>query len=125
MAADIQASIPAPEPPKNLVDYGEPKGQVWEENRQDPEFILANNKRMRHVLEVLQRATILRGVVVEGEEWKEEVKEYRDFILHHTGKPVEEPEDLVVYVLRICVGTDDGDTGLEGGVRARSLACYL
>ena len=62
----------------------------------------------------------MRSVVVEGEEWKDEVKEYRDFIEKQTGKPLDEPDDLVVYVLRICIGSEEDLTEFLNAVTKRS-----
>jgi len=107
LAADVAAAIPEPLPPEQLVDYGEPRGKVSERNYSDPGYLLKKSIRNQEVFRALQRVMILRSVFVEGDEWLKEVQEYRDFIQKHTGKPLDEPEDLVVYVLRICVGSEE------------------
>jgi hypothetical protein len=118
LAADISASMPAPEPPYNLVDYGD--GKIKEENRQDPNFLSAVMEYQHKVFLLWRRMMILRAVVVEGEEWRAEVEEYRAFILRHTGKSVEEPEDLVVYVLGICLGSEEDLEELISAITRRS-----
>jgi hypothetical protein len=107
LAADVAAAIPEPLPPEQTVDYGEPRGKVSERNYSDPNYLVQMAQHNIKVFRALQRVMILRSVTVDGDEWKAEVQEYRDFIEKHTDKPLDEPEDLVVYVLRICVGSEE------------------
>lgn len=120
LAADVAASIPEPLPPEQEVDYGEPRGKVMERNFSDPAYQADLATHRQKIFQALQRVIILRAVVVEGEEWKKDVQEYRDFILQATGKPLDEPEDLIVYVLRVCVGSEDDLTDLLTTITHRS-----
>jgi hypothetical protein len=120
LAADVAASVPEPVPPMNEVDYGEPKGKVMEPNYSDPSYEQMKSARNQKVFSILQRVMILRSVVVEGEEWKAEVEDYRRFMWEQTGVHLEEKEDLVVYVLRLCVGSQEDLTDLLTAITSRS-----
>lgn len=120
LAADVAASMPEPLPPEQEVDYGEPRGKVMERNYSDPGYQAAVAAHQKKIFSALQRVIILRAVIVEGDDWKEEVKEYRDFIKKMTGVPLDEPDDLVVYVLRVCVGSEDDLTDLLSAITRRS-----
>lgn len=120
MASDVARAIPEPIPPENEVDYGEGKGRVRERNYSDPNYLAAMADYRRHVSEVIQRVMILRSVYVTGEDWKAEVAEYRDFMKQQTGSELEEKEDLVIYVLRICVGTQEDLEELIESITKRS-----
>lgn len=120
IATDVARAFPDPNPPAQLVDYGEPKGKVLEANYSDPDYLKAKKANQEKMLEAIQRVYVLRGVVVEGDDWKEEVKEYREFMKEQTGVPVDEPSDLVVYVLRICVGSDGDLEDLLNAITRRS-----
>jgi hypothetical protein len=120
LAADITEAMPAPQPPLNEVDYGEPKGKVLERNYSDPSYMDALIKHQLKINEVWRRVMILRGVVVEGDDWRKEVEEYRKFIAKQTGAHMTEPEDLVVYVLRICVGSDEDLAEMITAITRRS-----
>ena len=118
LAVDVEATIPKPKPPVNKVDYG--NGPVDEPNYADPGYDQAVKARSNLVGAAVLRATILRGVVVEGEEWRQEVAEYRQFVKDMTGEELTEPSDLVVYVMRICVGTTDDMNELMAAISTRS-----
>lgn len=120
LAADVAAAMPEPLPPEQEVDYGEPKGVVMERNYSDPDYQAAKAEHQKKVFAALQRVMILRAIHVEGDEWKKEVTEYREFIEKHTGVPLEEKEDLVVYVMRVCVGSEDDLIELLGAITGRS-----
>lgn len=120
LAIDIDASIPRPAPPTNRVDYGPPKGVVDEPNYNDPGYLAAVRERDARVGIAATRATILRGVTVEGDEWKKDVEEYRQFILETTGANLEEKNDLILYVLRVCVGSQEDMTDLITAITQRS-----
>jgi hypothetical protein len=120
LAADVAASMPDPLPPEQTVDYGEPRGKVLERNYSDPGYLAQKAENNIKIFRALQRVMLLRAVIVEGDEWKAEVKEYRDFIEKHTGKPLDEPEDLVVYVLRVCVGSEEDLNDLLTAITKRS-----
>lgn len=120
LVTDIQESIPEPQPPLNEVDYGEPRGKVLEPNLQDPGYKLAMQEHQHRIFLTWRRAMILRSVLVEGEDWRQEVKEYREFIQEQTGHPLDEPNDLVVYVLRICVGSEEDLGELIQAITRRS-----
>lgn len=120
LAADVAAAFPEPLPPQQEVDYGDPVGKVLERNYSDPEYLQEKAGYQKRIFGALQRVMILRAVVVEGEEWKEEVQEYRSFIEKHTGKPLDEPEDLVVYILRICIGSEEDLADLLTAITRRS-----
>jgi hypothetical protein len=120
LAADVAAAIPEPLPPEQTVDYGEPRGKVSERNYSDPGYLAQMALHNMEIFRALQRVMMLRSVVVEGDEWLKDVKEYRDFIEKHTGKPLDEPEDLVVYVLRICVGSEEDLEDLLNVITKRS-----
>jgi hypothetical protein len=118
--ADINAAFPEPKPPENEVDYGEPLGKVMERNYSDPSYKVALQERNAKVFQALQRTMILRGVEVEGDAWKKEVEDYREFMQKETGTPLEETNDLVVYVLRLCVGSQEDLTDLISAITTRS-----
>lgn len=120
LAVDIDESIPRPTPPLNKVDYGDGRGEVMEPNLSDPSYNKALEKRQTEVGLAVIRATILRSVIVNGEEWKEEVKEYRKFIQDTTGAPLAEENDLYIYITRICVGTQDDLNDLVVAITSRS-----
>ena len=120
LAADVAAAMPEPEPPLNVVDYGEPRGIVTEPNYSDPSYQVAVAEHKKKMFAALQRVMILRSVVVEGDEWRQEVKEYREFIKSVTGKDLDEPDDLIVYILRVCVGSEDDLTDFLTAVTRRS-----
>jgi hypothetical protein len=120
LAVDVEASIPKPTPPLSEVDYGEPKGKVMEPNYSDPGYNKALERRTERVGIAVLKATILRSVTVEGEEWHKEVEEYRAFIQETTGEPLTEPSDLYIYIMRICVGTQDDMEDLMTAITKRS-----
>lgn len=120
MAADVANAIPEPKPPLQEVDYGEPKGKVMEPNYSDPAYLAAKTAHQKRIFEVLQRVMIRRAVKVPGDEWQDEVREYREFIKEQTGVELDEPDDLVVYILRICVGSEDDLTELLTAITSRS-----
>ena len=118
VAVDIEKSIPRPKPPMNTVDYG--NGPVQEANYSDPGYMNALEERQAEVGFASLRATIMRGVVVEGDEWKDEVLEYRKFIFETTEKELEEKSDLIVYIMRICMGTQEDMNDLLLAISTRS-----
>ena len=120
LATDIGDSIPLPQAPLNEVDYGEPRGKVMEPNLQDPAYQRALLDRQTKIFKTWRRVMILRAVQVEGDAWKEEVSEYRQFMQEATGFPLDEPNDLVVYVLRICVGSEEDLGELIEAITRRS-----
>lgn len=120
LAVDVDASIPRPTPPLNKVDYGDGRGEVMEPNLSDPSYLKELEERTAKVGMAVIKATILRSVIVDGEDWKEDVKDYRQFILETTGAPLDEPSDLYVYVTRICTGTQEDLTDLIGAITSRS-----
>jgi hypothetical protein len=120
LATDIYAAIPEPTPPMNEVDYGEPKGKVMEPNLSDPAYQRAMVERAVKVNAAWRRVMILRGVVVDGDDWQNEVKEYRAFIREITGGEIDEDNDLIVYVLRLCVGTGEDLDDLINAITRRS-----
>lgn len=117
---DVEESIPEPAPPEQEVDYGPPRGKVRERNFADPAYALLLNEHRRQVLQAYRRAVILRGVEPCDPKWKEQVEEYREFIRQQTGKAPTEV-DLVVYVLRICVGTMADLNDLLEVITSRSM----
>lgn len=120
LAADVSASMPEPLPPEQEVDYGEPRGKVMEPNYSDPKYTAEIAEHNKKVFQALQRAMIKRAVIVEGDDWKKEAQEYREFIQSTTGKPLEEPDDLLVYVLRVCIGSQEDMTDLLNAITKRS-----
>jgi hypothetical protein len=120
LAADVNASMPDPLPPEQEVDYGEPRGKVMERNYGDPQYADDLAKHRQKVFQALQRVMVKRAVIVEGAEWLEAVKEYRGFILQETGAPLDEPDDLLVYVMRVCVGTQEDMMELLEAITKRS-----
>lgn len=121
LAADVNASMPEPLPPEQEVDYGEPKGKVLERNYSDPRYQELLDAHKQKVFQALQRVMILRSVVVEGEEWHKDAQEYRQFIKAQTGAELDEPEDLVVYVLRVAVGSEEDLIDLIQAITRRSM----
>lgn len=117
---DIEASIPKPAPPEQEVDYGEPVGKVREKNLSDPAYTAALAERTVKVYQAWRRALIRRGVVLEGDQWQEAVKEYRQFIQAEIGSPLPEQDDHMVYVLSICIGTIEDQDDLINAITRRS-----
>ena len=103
VALDVDRTFPRPEPPMNKVNYGE--GEILEANLTDPKYLSLMIERNSKVNDEVTRVVILRGVVLEGDEWKAEVEEYKKFILETTGKELEENLDAYIYIMRVCVGT--------------------
>lgn len=120
MADEIRRAIPEPQAPLQPVDYGAPKGVVMEANLSDPAYLDAHAKWQRDVAMKTQRLMILRAVKVEGEEWKADVAEYRAFMETNTGKPLEEENDLLVYINHICVGTQEDMVDFVTAITRRS-----
>jgi hypothetical protein len=120
IAVDIDASIPTPEPPTQEVDYGPPKGKVKEPNYSDGGYLLALEERRLKVGRMVTKANIRRGVVIEGDDWKQEVSDYRKFIQDTTGAPLADEDDLYIYVTRICVGTQADLQDLFDAISKRS-----
>ena len=120
LVADVMASMPEPKPPLNEVDYGEPKGKVLEPNYSDPSYEIQLAEHRQKVNRTWRRVMILRGVVVEGEEWRKDVEEYRAFMREQTGGEIDEPDDFMVYVLRICVGSEEDLSELITAITRRS-----
>lgn len=120
LAADVSASMPEPLPPTQEVDYDDQRGKVMEPNYGDPGYTAALAEHNKKVFQALQKVMIHRGVIIEGDDWKADVKEYRDFILETTGKPLDEPDDMLVYVLRVCVGSQEDMTDLLNAITKRS-----
>lgn len=122
LAADIRNSIPAPIPPENEVDYGPPKGKVKEQNVTDPNYLTQVTEWNLKVYMLWRRVMVLRAVDQDSlpAGWNDEVKGYRDFIKAQTGKDLDEPEDLVIYILRICVGSEEDLNDFINAVTRRS-----
>lgn len=120
LAADVSASMPDPLPPEQEVDYGEPRGKRMEPNYGDPQYAVDLAAHKQKVFAALQRVMIKRAVVVEGDEWKEAVQEYRDFIQAETGAPLAETDDLLVYVMRVCIGSQEDMMELLSAITSRS-----
>jgi hypothetical protein len=120
LAADVSAAMPEPLPPEQEVDYGEPRGKVMERNYSDPNYQSLVIEHRRKLYATLQRAMILRSVTVDGDDWKEDVKEYKSFIQSQTGGLVDEENDLVLYVTRVCVGSQADLNDLMAAITRRS-----
>ncbi len=119
IAADIANAYPEPTPPSQEVDYGEPKGKVMEQNLSDPEYLKAVKARQVKVVMAIQRMMISRGVVLENDDWKSEVEQYKESLKSFTGYDLEE-DDLLIYVFRICVGTQEDLEDLLAAITSRS-----
>lgn len=117
---DVRASIPEPLPPEQEVDYGEPKGKVMERNYSDPNYTLELEAHNKKVAALVQKVIVNRAVILEGDEWKKEVQDYRDFILKSTGYPLAETDDVLVYILRVCVGSKEDMSDLIDAIIKRS-----
>jgi hypothetical protein len=120
LAADVSASMPDPLPPEQEVDYGEPRGKRMEPNYSDPGYAAQLAAHKQKVFAALQRVMIKRAVIVEGDDWKADVQEYRDFIQAETGAPLDEPDDLLVYVMRVCIGSQEDMMELLSAITTRS-----
>jgi hypothetical protein len=120
LAADVAAAMPEPLPPEQEVDYGEPVGKVMERNYGDPKYVVTLAEHRHRLYDTLQRAIILRSVVATDGKWKDDVNEYRQFLLSQTGKEIDEKDDLVVYVTRICVGSQEDLNDLMAAITRRS-----
>jgi hypothetical protein len=120
LAADVASAFPEPLPPEQPVDYGEPRGKVMERNYSDPEYLNIKKENNTKIFKALQRVYIIRAVEPIEEDWKAKAKEYRDFIEKHTGVPLDEKDDLVVYVLRVCVGSEQDLSELLESITSRS-----
>jgi len=117
---DVRASVPEPLPPEQEVDYGEPRGKVMEANYSDPRYLSEMDKHERKLNALVQKVIINRAVVLEGDDWKKQVDDYRKFILESTGYPLNEPDDILVYILRICVGSKEDMNDLVDAIIKRS-----
>jgi hypothetical protein len=120
LAADVSASMPDPLPPEQEVDYGEPRGKRMEPNYSDPGYQAELAAHKQKVFAALQRVMIKRAVVIEGDEWMDAVKEYREFIHTETGAPLAEPDDMLVYVMRVCIGSQEDMMELLSAITTRS-----
>lgn len=122
LASDVAAAMPDPLPPEQEVDYGEPKGKVMERNFSDPAYQREVLEHRGRVFRAFRRVMVLRGIdpgsLPEG--WQAEVQDYRAFMAAQTGKPVDEPDDLVVYILRIAVGSEEDLEELIRAITRRS-----
>ena len=117
---DVRASIPEPLPPEQEVDYGEPRGKVMERNYSDPNYALELEAHNKKVAALVQKVIVNRAVILEGDEWRKEVQDYRDFILSSTGYPLAETDDVLVYILRVCVGSKEDMSDLIDAIIKRS-----
>lgn len=120
IATDVAASFPEPEPPEQEVEY--PGGKVMEKNYADPNYIHAKAEYQKKVTMALQRVMIQRAIKPTDEDWKEDVQEYREFIQQSTGKPLQEESDLLVYVMRVCIGSQEDMQDLLNAITKRSQA---
>jgi hypothetical protein len=91
-----------------------------ERNLSDPGYQIRLEVRNAAIFQAWKRALISRGVVLEGDDWKKDVQEYRDFIQETTGQPLEETDDKMVYVLRIAIGTFEDQDDLIQAITRRS-----
>lgn len=120
LAADIEALFPKPQPPEQEVEYPEPKGKVMEKNLSDPAYEKALEDRSAQVYQAWKRALLLRGVVLEGDDWKKDVAEYRQFIQETTGQPLAETDDRMIYILRVAVNSIEDNQELIEAITRRS-----
>lgn len=122
LGADVNASMPEPEPPEQVVDYGEPKGKVMEQNLSDPAYARSMMEHRAQVFRVYRRVMVLRGVAAESlpDGWQDDVKVYRAFMEAQLGKVIDEPDDVVVYILRIAVGSEEDLEELIAAITRRS-----
>lgn len=122
LAADVSASMPEPQPPEVEVNYGEPKGIVKEPNLSDPNYAIQLQEHQVKVYRTYRRVMILRSIDRTSlpEDWQQQVTEYRQLIKEQTGKDLDEPEDLVVFILRIAVGSPEDLNELITTITRRS-----
>lgn len=120
LAADLAEAFPAPKPPEQEVDYGGEKGRVMEPNLSDPNYQYALRAYQQEITMKLQRVMIQRAIKPVDEDWEEDVAEYRAYIQESTGKPLSEESDLLVYVLRVCVGSQEDLQDLINVITRRS-----
>lgn len=120
LATDVAAAIPEPEPPAQEVDYGGSRGTVMEKNYSDPGYLAEKAEWQKKVVMAVQRVMLLKAIVPVEEDWREQVAEYREFIERYTEKPLAETEDIVVYALRILVGSEEDLADLIRVITKRS-----
>jgi hypothetical protein len=102
---EVSKQFPQPDPPENIVDYGDGK-KVSEPNPSDPEYKLKLNKWNQDVSFATQELMIERGVEIElGEDEKKEVADLRAYWIEKFNKKLE-GGDKFIYVTMIAIGTD-------------------
>lgn len=105
LVMELQKSFPPPKPPLQKVDYGDGQ-EHWEANPSHPDYLQAMSDYNFAFQERLQRLMVKRGVSLTWtEEMRTEVAELRDFWKTEFEKELD-PDDGMVYVLMICVGSD-------------------
>lgn len=117
---EIQKAFPAPEPPVQEVDYGD--GDVrMEKNFAHPDYVRALENYNLELSDKIQRLIIKRGVAVEiTEEIRKEVEELRGFWLDEYGVELPEKNEKMIYVLDICIGTQEDGEELIAAITRRS-----
>jgi hypothetical protein len=119
LVMDLQRAFPPPEPPLNEVDYGDGK-KVMEPNEASPAYQRELVKYNTALQERLQILLIKRGVAIElSDAQKAEVVELREFMKNELQIDLD-PDDKVVYITRIAMGTDGDLTDLINAIMRRS-----
>lgn len=116
---ELRRRNPEPQPPKNLVDYGDGK-KVLEENRADPDYMAALDKHAQE-LELKMRMLLIRwGVVYElTAQDLEQVKQLKEFWQTEYQQELE-GTDLEVFISYIAIGTVEDLEELTNAIMRRS-----
>lgn len=116
---ELQKAFPEPKPPVQEVVY---PGNVkkMEPNPQNPEYLAALAKYNQDFQDRMTRLIIKRGVEVKlTEEDQQEIQELRDFMKKEYEITLD-PDNAMVYVLNICVGSDGDLDDLVAAIMRRS-----
>lgn len=119
LVREVQRANPPPKPPMQTVDYGD--GEVREEpNPADPAHQEALAAHRALIEEQTMRLVLLRGVVVQMTPAREAaVAELRAFMREEYGHELD-PNDRLVYLSYIAIGTGEDLHDLAQAVFRRS-----
>lgn len=121
----LRLDMPAPQPPKQQVDYG--NGPVWEENLAHPDYHAAldewKGKFNQELTARTKKLLLKRGVLPYlslTHEQEEQIAELRAEMLEDYGVTLES-DDKWVFVNHIALGTVEDLTDLVNAVIRRSV----
>jgi hypothetical protein len=116
---ELARQFPAPKPPMQKVDYGDGKDH-FEPNPNSPAYEADMRQYNLDFQDRLQKLMIKRGVVLEWtEEMRQEVADLRAFWRETFDQDLNS-DDAMVYVLNLCVGSENDLEELLGVIARRS-----